>query len=293
MNLFQDIDQIDHNLDTKSILEQTKLNWDVEKRKLFTKEGLETPYYGIFRSDNNYCLNTTKDQYTPFQNSELAEMLIRISEKTGYELHNGGQLSKGGKVYLQLKSPNNIDSIGESKTQVKGFLTGVNSHDGTTSLQWGEVNITIICMNTFRYAINQMQNNRITHSKDIHKRVDIAIGNIDAVLKQELQLFNKYKELAEQPVTKELINQVVKNITKVDSLIDPKEFAANYSTYAINRYRDLNSSIQQQMLEHGKTKWGLFSGVTHYTNYQIPGKGIQNLYIGSGYKINNETLALL
>jgi hypothetical protein len=140
-----------------SLLDRFGLRWEVSKQPLLLPSGHETGFYGIVRSDNQHTFTTAKEGYTPYQNSELAELLIRISEKTGYDIHSGGMFNGGGKVYIQLNTGNQIQDIGKDRTQVKGYITGINSHDGTTSLKWGNANITISCSNTFAMATKQLK----------------------------------------------------------------------------------------------------------------------------------------
>lgn len=104
------------------ILDQFGLNWKVSKQALFLPNGKETGFFGIVRDDNEQTFTTCKEGYMPFQNSELAELLIRISEKTGYEIHSGGKFNGGGKVYIQLNTGNEIKDLGKNRTTVKRLL---------------------------------------------------------------------------------------------------------------------------------------------------------------------------
>jgi hypothetical protein len=166
------------------MLEKFGLNWTVSKQNLLLPDGTATDFFGIVRDDSQKCFTTCKDSYVPFQNSELAEMLIRISEKTGYNLHKGGSFNGGAKVYMQLESPNKIQGIGANRDQVNGFLTGLNSHDGSTSLKWGETNITVSCKNTFFAAMRQLKQSA-RHTQSIHGRVEEAIRTLTGVITEE------------------------------------------------------------------------------------------------------------
>ena len=90
------------------MLDRFGLRWSVSKQPLMLPDGTETPYMAVVRDDNNAVFTTCKEGYTPYQNSELAELLVRISDKTGYEIHSGGMFNGGGKVYIQLNTGNEI-----------------------------------------------------------------------------------------------------------------------------------------------------------------------------------------
>jgi len=278
-----------------AMLDKFGLRWSVSKQPLLLADGTQTKFSAIVRDDNNDCFTTCKDGYVPYQNSELAELLVRISDKTGYEIHSGGLFNGGGKVYLQLNTGNEITNLGENKTKVKGFVTGINGHDGTTSLKWGAVNFTICCSNTFAAAKGKLQNTA-RHTASIHDRVETSLREIELVSLAEKTLFDQFIKLSNVPVTKHNIASIVKSVTGVD-LDTPRATADKlYSTYAVNRAGELSSSITTEMLQKGETLWGLFSGVTHYTSHVMPTPNrdnarLESKYVGSGADIDNESFA--
>ena len=81
-----------------ALLDKYGLRWTVSKQPFILPTGEETGFYGVVRDDNRKTFSTCKDQYVPYQNSELAELLIRISDKAGYEIHSCGAFNGGGKV---------------------------------------------------------------------------------------------------------------------------------------------------------------------------------------------------
>ncbi len=259
--------------------------------------GNPTGFYGIVREDNSKVFATCKDGYVPFQNSELAELLIRISEKTGYEIHSGGLFNGGGKVYLQLNTGNEIKGIGKNGTSVKGFVTGINGHDGTTALKWGAVNFTICCRNTFAFAQKELQQSA-KHTQSIRDKVEASIRQITGIAEQEKSIFDQFIHLSEVPVTKENIARIVREVTDVDITLNSTQAQSKYSTYAINRSGELLDSISTEMRSKGETLWGLFSGVTHYTSHKLPtpkrdNARLESKYTGSALGIDNKAFSTI
>lgn len=281
-----------------TLLDKFGLRWEVSKQNLFLEDGTPTNFYGIVRNDTKQIFQTCKDSYVPYQNSELAELLIRISEKTGYEIHKGGEFNGGAKVYLQLNTGNEIPNIGKNHDKVKGFITGINSHDGSVSLKWGLANITISCKNTFAMASRQMQN-KAKHTNSMHNKIDTHLREIGVIIEQEQSLFDQFIKLSEVSVNQKLIGQVVKEITEVDILDKKwKEKINDYSTYQVNRTGELLTSIAQEMNQKGESLWGLFSGVTHYTTHVMPVAKRDNArdeskYLGYAGGFDNKTLSTL
>lgn len=296
-NAFLGVNNAENADSVNELLDSFKLNWTVSKQPLLLPSGQKTNFFGIVRDDTKYTFATCKEGFEAFQNSELAEMLIRLSEKTGYDIHNGGQFNYGGKVYMQLKSPNKITGIGENRTTVNGFLTGINGHDGTTALKWGETNITICCGNTFMLALRAMQNSA-RHTASIKDKVEAAIAQINGIVLSEKSLFDTFIKLAEVPVTQPAIAKIVRNVTEVDILLSKAEIEKNYTTYAVNRSKELLAAIRTEMKQKGETMWGLMSGVTNYTTHTLPvpkrdNARLESLYTGTGYSVNNESFAII
>jgi len=274
------------------LLDRYGLRWKVSKQPLCLANGKETGFYGIIREDKQTCLTTCKEGFEPFQNSELAELLIRISEKTGYEIHNGGALDGGGKVYLQLNTHNEIENLGANKTTVKGYVTGINGHDGSTALKWGAVNFTVCCHNTFAMAQKALQQSA-RHTASIRDKVEQSIKQINGIAKQEKSIFETFIKLADVPVKAENIATIVNNITQVDITLKRDQMLNKYSSYSINRSEELLQSISREMKQKGQTLWGLFSGITHYTSHVMPAPKrdngrVESKYTGTGLKIDND-----
>jgi len=275
-----------------TLLDKYNLRWSVSKQPLLLPTGDSTGFFGIVRSDNNHTFATCKEGYVPYQNSELAELLIRISDKTGYGIHSGGEFNGGGKVYLQLNTGNEIKGLGKNGTTVKGFVTGINSHDGTSSLKWGAVNYTICCRNTFAMAQKALQQSA-KHTSSIHDRVEISVRQITGIADAEKSIFDQFIRLSEIPVTKANIAQIVRSVTDVDITLQSQK---DVSTYSQNRATELVNSIAQEMGAKGETLWGLFSGVTHYTSHVLPvpkraNARLESKYTGTGLSVDNNAFS--
>jgi len=281
-----------------TLLDKYGLRWNVSKQPLLLPSGSETGFFGIVREDTQTTFATCKDGYVPYQNSELAELLHRISEKTGYEIHSGGMFNGGGKVYLQLSTGNEINDIGKNRTKVKGYVTGINGHDGTTSLKWGEVNFTICCRNTFASASRTLKQSA-RHTASIHDKVEKSIREITGIATAEKSIFDTFIKLSEIPVTKDNIATIVRATTNVDiTLPSFKDSKKDSSQYAINRTEELLTSINSEMSSKGETLWGLFSGITHYTSHVLPvpkrdNARLESKYVGTGASVDNNAFDMI
>ena len=280
-----------------TLLDKYGLRWNVSKQPLILPTGEDTGFFGIVREDTKKTFATCKDGYVPYQNSELAELLHRISEKTGYEIHSGGMFNGGGKVYLQLSTGNEINDIGKNRTKVKGYVTGINGHDGTTSLKWGEVNFTICCRNTFASASRTLKQSA-RHTASIHDKVEQSIREITNIATAEKSIFDTFIKLSEVAVTKDNIAKIVREITNVDISLPSYQAKKDVSQYSLNRSEELLTSISSEMNSKGETLWGLFSGVTHYTSHVLPvpkrdNARLESKYAGTGASVDNNAFDMI
>jgi phage/plasmid-like protein (TIGR03299 family) len=280
-----------------SLLDQFDLRWTVSKQPLYLADGTETSYKAVVRDDNKQVFQTCKDSYSPYQNSEMAELLIRIADKGGYQIHDGGYFKGGAKTFVQLISGNELKDIGKNRTKVVGYTTGLNSHDGSMSLKWGSTNKTICCQNVFN-AVSKQLGNSARHTTRLQDKVDMYLSEIGAAILQERSIFNTFVRLSETPLQQHQITKVVKEITGVDIMQTRNEAEKNFSTYNINRSEELLTSISKEVNQKGETLWGLFSGVTNYTTHRIPVPNRENArqeskYVGTASQIDNRVFDLV
>jgi phage/plasmid-like protein (TIGR03299 family) len=278
------------------LLEKFNLRWTVSKQQLQLPDGTKTSFFGLTRDDNSKVFMTCKDSYIPYQNSELAELLLRIADKGGYEIHSGGEFNGGAKVFIQLNSGLELNGIGENRTTVKGYITGINSHDGSSSLKWGAANLTICCKNLFAMAAKQLEN-RVRHTTSMHSRIDSYLYQLDNIKQQEKTIFERFITMADRPVTKKDIATIVDRITGVDVDMPQAEAREKYSSQTISKTNDLLASISTEMNQKGQTAWGLFSGVTHYTSHRMPvpkrdNARLESKHVGTGLAIDNNVFAM-
>lgn len=262
----------------QEILDKTNLNWTVRSEEIKTESGIIIPdHKALIRDDNDHVLSIRSKTYTPYQNDELVELLDRVSGMTGYEIKNGGSFSGGGKVFVQLKSNNLM--LGNDV--VEGYLTGINSFDGSTSLAFGPSNVTISCMNTFFASFREIKT-RVRHTKNMKVQVEEICQRLENAQKEEKKIFEKITRFNETPFDDVLKQKVTKMLFDIDpkldlTKVDDLEQISTRTQNNLSRfYVDLNGELQQK----GETMWGLFSGITKYTTHSLKGEMMENKMFG-------------
>jgi len=260
----------------QDVLNQTGLNWTVREESLTTESGIIIPQQkAIIRDDTNTVLSVHGEGYYPYQNHQLIELLDKVSQQVGLPIHKGGMFGDGKKVFIQLKS--NDLKLGTDR--VEGFITGVNSFDGSTSLAFGPSNITISCQNTFFAAFRNMDT-KVRHTKNMVMRVDEICRGLERVIEEEAVMFEDIKQMADTKMTKEnqeWVSRVLFNIEREVNLNDEKSL----STVTRNKLSRFEIDLNGELKDKGDSLWGLFSGVTKYTTHSmIKGDNSENKMFG-------------
>lgn len=252
-------------MNTNEILKTTGLDWNYRVERVFTESGIELDRIGIVREDTNQILGVHSNGYVPFANDQLVELLQRVSSLTGLEIHKGGEFGGGKKVFVQLKS--NDLKLGNDR--VEGFVTGINSFDGSTSLAFGNSNLTISCQNTFFAAYRNLD--KVRHTKNMNYKIDEICRGIDVLVEEEKQMFTTIKKMSETRFSQETKDRVIKTLFDIDMDIklvgfnDSEELSTNTKNKLSRMYIDMNGEIQGK----GDNVWGLFSGITKYTTHSL------------------------
>ncbi len=271
-----------------TILKQANLDWSVKAERLVTAESnIETKSIAIVRQDNNAILGVHGDGYHPLQNSEMMEILDRISGKMGLPLHKGGYFGQGEKVYIQLKT----QDLNVGTDKVKGYLTCVNSFDGSTSLAFGHSNLTISCQNTFFANYREMAN-KVRHTQKMHERIDIICMQIEDVLRAEQKIFQSITRMSEVKIDQKVRDMVLERILNLDK----EERLADLTTLSTrkkNILSDLEVNIAGEIQDKGSNLWGLFSGITKYTTHSLKGDSNENKLFGVYGRREREVFAEL
>lgn len=269
------------NEKTFDLLESSGLNWTVTKQSLISVDGKSTESFGVFRNDNDQWLGTVGNRYTPMQNYEVVETVIQASEGLNLPTTRGGMFDGGKKIFVQVELP--TENIGMGG--VKRWITATNSHDGSTAIGFGSTSQVIKCTNTFHTAHRGLD--KFRHTESASARVQSAMQDLRQAMSLDLGLMDNFKRMADIHLRDEMIESVIRKIFKVDL----NRQQDDVSTRKLNQVEAFANSLQTEINLEGKTLWGLFNGVTRYTNHDRSFKSVEdkNEYLmhGGGYKLSN------
>lgn len=262
------------------LLYNNSLAWEAVKKPLFAKteddQLIKTDSFGVFRTDNNRHLGTVKERYEIFQNKELAGVLVDACDGLGLNVTKGGQLNAGRKIFLQIELPE--EKIGNSN--IKRYLTALNSHDGSCSIGFGTTNKVVVCQNTFYKAMRDLT--KIRHTESYMQKVEEAVHGIKKAINGENELMESFKRMSDRKIKDEQF--IVDLVAKVLS-VDTND---KTSTRKANQVKTMAENIRTDINIHGDNLWGLFNGITRYTNHsQVKAeKSLENVMVGQGARMN-------
>lgn len=249
----------------EKILNEAALNWTVRTETLQTESGIIlNDKIAIIRDDTNIVIGDHGKGYVPYQNEELLELLFKIAHHTGLELHTGGSFRDGGKVYIQMKS----DDLRLNNDKIEGFITGINSFDGSTALSFGTSHNTVSCSNTFWMVYKKLQT-KMKHSINMKPKIELILQNIDKLIQEEKENFRIIERMADVKLTDEVKDLVVRKLFDVAREDRLDELSTNKKNKIANFHIDLNGELTTKE----DTLWGLFSGVTKYTTHTMKKNG--------------------
>ena len=274
------------------ILTAHGLDFRIEKQPLVGLNDRPTPYFGLFNSKTNECINTTKEGYTVSQNDEIVELILRGMEKFGSKLSvsKAGSLNGGRKVYLQME----IEGVGKVAGDIiKRYVTVIDSNDGSTSLSLGIGDLTMSCANQFAKFYKSGEA-KFRHTATIEQKLKTIPYLIEVALEKSLRQIEIYNRFASTAVSKGLANELVRALLGFDRT-SSVDVLKDKSTRSINIMDKVYIHIQREMESKGQNVWGLHSGITSYTTHEMKHPNRENgvmesVLNGSAYKMNQASL---
>lgn len=254
-------------------------------------EGMSFPEaYGVYRTDTNHCLGVVGSQYVPVQNNALFDVVSEAADLAGlnHESIRFIELGGGRKVAFQVELPE-WDLTGD---KVKRYASALNSHDGSSSLAIGAVGVRIICQNTWVSAYRGCSKAR--HSASIVTQVGVMKDELLQSLAIDKELFELFQKMQKETYSESTHEKFIKELVGYD-LADLETVEAN-TTKRENKYWAISNAIDVELQSAGRNMWGVFNGVTRYTNHdQAVRKDDPNyyLYFGGGKQLVGKALDIM
>lgn len=155
--------------------------WNVRKSPLHTTiEGQTLEVPGAYATVRTHPKTGQPDvlgyvgaQWQPVQNEELCDFLDVLVDESGAHFETAGSLRDGKNVFITMKLPQTMTIAGTDNLDL--YIAGLNSHDGTGSLQAIVSPVRIVCANTQAAALRAAKSKFvIRHTSGVTNKIEEA-----------------------------------------------------------------------------------------------------------------------
>ena len=247
------------------------LNYEVEKRPLFT-DGQEVPKYSAtVRTDTAQILGVVGSKYEVVQNRTAFSFFdALVQNKNGIKYETAGALGDGERIFITAKMPDTIKVCRKDEIEKYIFLT--TTHDGSGSIMAAFTPVRIVCNNTLTAALSNHSNAvYIKHTANAEQKLQEAarIISITESTSEILQtMFNKWAKITlNDAEIKKLIALAIAPNKEIFSKLAAGEEVQHSSSFR-NKFAEIleynRHSPTQQMASTENTIFGVYNAITGY-----------------------------
>jgi len=275
--------RVDKEVTSAEAIKLAKLDYEIKKVDLFTKEGVKAEgFLGNMNTQNNKVLGIVSDRYKIVQNVEAFSFFDNIVKSGEAFYHSAGALGNGERIWLLAKLPQNL-MVFKDIDIVEKYLLLTNCHDGKGSLLMYFTPIRVVCQNTLIASYKDSKDGiSIRHMGDIKTKTDgarIALGlaldfykDFD---KQALSMVNTNMNIEG---AREYFNRVC-NINEAEKELSTQ--AENTRSRLLQLFREGKGNSIDGVKD---TVWAGYNAVTEYADHYktVRADRTESLLFGSG-----------
>jgi hypothetical protein len=269
---------------------KSSFDWEVERHTPMTlnNSGLYVPedqYVALKRSDNGNTLHLTNATYTETKNSAFVDYAHKLSEASGYVLEGFSEFREGEKVLAYLKATDDMvhKHLGLAS---ENYLVFGNSHNGTTPVFVGSVNILLRCHNAWGRI---MQGLKVRHTKHQDFRIEMFIDLVRGFREEKEREALQLKKLSEIQIDHTILDAIANRLLNIDEKILKGEILP---TATGKRKADLMESFTKETSDLGMNLFGAFNGVTHFTTHKKFSTDAYGNILGGNQKITDDAFRI-
>ena len=288
-------------------IKAAQLDWRVAKKPIYAmSEGVwyEIPdRYAVVREDlwgSERCpiFATVSENYAPLQNNEAFSFFDGLIDRKLATYETAGALGEGERVWVLAKLKEDI-CIG-GKDEIQRYILLANGHNAATAVRIILTPIRVVCQNTLTSAVETAKAEfRVHHGADMHKKLDAARGQLDAVLRQYELLAEQFGKMVKHPMP----NQ---NLQKYLDVVFP---LPNRGRLSDRNYEAAIAEVERQkdgcaeLFENGRgnteagirgSLWAAYNGVTDWADHRMRFRNryqrFNSLFFGEAGRIKTRAL---
>ena len=282
---------LDHPATAKEALVEAGLDYGVELRDLYYREGrnlIKVPPRATVRVDANLIkegevpetdyLGTVGTKYRPIQNFQAFEAFDEIVGDGKAIYHTAGCLGSGEKIWILAEIPGEM--VIDGKDKITKYLLLYNSHDGSSQVEFRFTPIRVVCQNTLMLALGgKGKSVKFKHTTNADERMKEA-GRLLGVMNSEYVWIEKIcNELQVKKLDKDGFVEYLKGIFPLPEKKQARALEAQRNVFSLYR-GDKNKSL-------GNTWWRAYNSVVEYVDYakKYRTDRLSSVWFGSGAEL--------
>lgn len=288
-------------------IKAAKLDWTVSEQPMLISGNGYTHVipdrHAIVRDDllqTKECpvLGVVGKVYAPLQNYEAFSFFDPIIESKNATYETAGALGNGERVWILAKLRDSI--VVGKHDQTDKYLLLSNSHDGTSSVQIKFTPIRVVCQNTLTMALQDGKSIRVSHTRDLHERLENARDTLHRVNRRYAEIESAFQQFALISLARSRLDDYLHLVFPDPELPDEptREYESKLKVARNDRQQsEILFAEGRGNKEDGVagTLWAAYNGVTEYVDYYRGAHFDRHLYsiwFGEGYLIKARAFKL-
>lgn len=272
------------------------LDWEVELRHIFTKDGMGIPlgildYYVTCRKSDNAVLGIVGKDYQALQNRDAFKWFQRFLESGEVTIETAGSLKGGSKIWVLARIRRDPLVVGKEDI-MEHYVLLSNSHDGSLSVRVGFTPIRVVCNNTLCLAHESKASKllRVKHTSRVRENLEDIRETIDLAQQEFAATVDQYRRLASKQINS---TDLAKYVRLAFGLKERKRTPAQEKQEKIvpGVVRLFEGGRGSRMA--GRNCWGAYNAVNEYLNYfrgKTRDNTLNSLWFGDSAQINERAL---
>lgn len=284
--------KVDKAPSVEAMIKLAGVNWDVEKRALFVKNGQKFQEIkdaaALTRNTDQKILDIVGPAYVPTQNKQAFDFFVEFVEAGKAKMETMGSL-RGGKLIWGLANLNQSFKL-VGNDQVKAYLLLMCPHLQGKSLVAKFTSVRVVCNNTLTLALSAKGHEfRMTHrrefTKEVREEAKVALG----IARDQMSEFETLaKQLKKMRMSKEHAFELF-----CKTVCPGKVIAMSDAPAKIERLMDIYENAPGA--DPG-TGWGVLNAVTYFADHvasRTADKRLTNAWFGKTSVQKERVLELL
>lgn len=210
-------------------------------------------------TDSIIAGNSFSKHYVPIQNEDAFSVLGEMADVADIDFVNVGSWGNGAGIYAQISLGDVID-VGSTGDRVGKYVSLVNSHDGSRSLQLLVTPYRFFCQNQISKVLGEARRNNRLVSIHHNVRGEERLREVAAALTFANKVYEEsavaYKRLADRVITMDEAREAIyRCMIKQDEGLKEKKFESR-ATKFIERFNDADGGKLEKL-----TGWNLYNAI--------------------------------